>query len=602
MVEVKFNNSNKNPFYGMRECLNLFQNLNTNITEAMLDRAWAEVENDKQKKELFFSLIFSIGDITARQHNIFKGVKMDNGGNANRDSFWTIFNWIKNRNWAQFVKFLHAGLFNEYQCFDTLFRSRVKTCSGRVVKVYDIFADQTYRNELANYVYSIVNGNNTFNKHLVAKFLTLPRPSKRTGHTKMLEETMTVMKNKAKFLTKLSDMVGWEYDGYNFIGYRKWRKEYNTNLESVLFSSGAINGFTQDQFFKWLEQLPSQARFRVRNKVSFSKKEDGTLKWPVLKEWYDKWENHKEEMQAEQRKLEEKIRQGGASEEDLKKLAKVKKEAKVNTGATNFKEIYESILNGKADALAVESFIQNKVNLPYNSLVIIDDSGSMSGAPFNFATFLATVCLMKNPDDEARNLVGFFANDSHWHAYIDSKKQPSPNSIIRTGNIKCEAEPLIDPTLSFMENYRRFDSFAHSVFRCGGTHIDSIARGLNEACKRNPQMLDALKNYPVWTIVSDSDFNNLWSPEASLNDLMRQCQEYFGFKPFIVGIAVDRYNTNPKYERFSGIENFLYIPSNPTLIEQFLTNFRDMDTFDVYAPLQGLYRTNRYELVRQNVI
>ena len=226
----------------------------------------------------------------------------------------------------------------------------------------------------------------------------------------------------------------------------------------------------------------------------------------------------------------------------------------------------------------------------------------MSGAPFNFATFLATVCLMKNPDDEARNLVGFFANDSHWHAYIDSKKQPSPNSIVRTGNIKCEAEPLIDPTLSFMENYRRFDSFAHSVFRCGGTHIDSIARGLNEACKRNPEMLDALKNYPVWTIVSDSDFNNLWSPEASLNDLMRQCQEYFGFKPFIVGIAVDRYNTNPKYERFSGIENFLYIPANPTLIEQFLTNFRDMDTFDVYAPLQGLYRTNRYELVRQNVI
>lgn len=36
-----------------------------------------------------------------------------------------------------------------------------------------------------------------------------------------------------------------------------------------------------------------------------------------------------------------------------------------------------------------------KVNLPYNSLVIIDDSDSMGGSPFNFATFLASVCLCK---------------------------------------------------------------------------------------------------------------------------------------------------------------------------------------------------------------
>jgi hypothetical protein len=43
----------------------------------------------------------------------------------------------------------------------------------------------------------------------------------------------------------------------------------------------------------------------------------------------------------------------------------------------------------------------------------------------------------------------------------------------------------------------------------------------------------------------------------------------------------------------------MYIPSNPGLIEQFLTNFRDMDVFDVYTPLQSIFKSNRYELVRE---
>ena len=42
----------------------------------------------------------------------------------------------------------------------------------------------------------------------------------------------------------------------------------------------------------------------------------------------------------------------------------------------------------------------NKVNLPYNSLVIIDSSGSMSGKPFLYAAFIAAVCLCKHPDDD----------------------------------------------------------------------------------------------------------------------------------------------------------------------------------------------------------
>lgn len=606
MVEVKLNKSNNNPFYGLRNCLKLFQSVGGTITESMLDAAWSEVKGDKVKRELFFSLLFSVGDITARQHNIFKGVKKDTGGNANREGFYVIFNWLKENHRDQFIMFLNAGLFNEYQCFDTLFRSRVQTKGAKVLKVYDIFADKWYKEQLANYVYGVINGTNPFNKMLVAKFLTIPRLSKRAGHKKMLPETKQVMENKAAFLIKLSALMGWEYsvNGVyaNFKGYREWRKEYNGTLESVLFSTGKIKEFDKTQFLDWLDKLPSQARFRVKNRVLYSKiKDTETLKWPNLAQWYAEWEKYKEEKQKEQRVLEEKVRQGQASTEDVEKLEKVKKQAKVNVGATSFNELYDQIMKGQIDGLKLESFIQNKVNLPYNSLVIIDDSGSMSGSPFNFASFLASVCLIKNPDDEGRNLLGFFGSDTRFYGYIDKEALDTPNSLMRRSVAKSVHKPFVDPTKSFLENYKQINSFCHATFEGGWTDISTLIGSIKKALREAPQLVDALKSYPVWTIISDGEWNNLPSPEASVSDLLRQCELVLGFKPFIVAIDVTR-NDRVNAERFSGIDNLMYIPSNPALIEQFLTNFRDMDVFDVYTPLQSIYRSNRYELVRANTL
>jgi hypothetical protein len=582
----------------------LFQNSTNTISEAQLDACYNEVESDKVKRELFFSLLFSVGDITARQHNIFKGVKKDSGGNANREGFWTAFTWMKKNHFDQFIKFLNAGLFNEYTCFDFLFRSRVQTVKTRVVKVYDIFEDAKYRTELAKYIYSVVKGNNPFNKQLVAKFLTIPRLSKRQGHKRMLEETRRVMENKSKFLIELSQLMGWEYEVHgcysNFKGYRTWRKEYNQDLESVLFSTGKILEFDKVNFLEWFDKLPAQARFRVKNRILYSK--DGEApKYAKFQKWYEEWETFKTKKQEEQRVLEEKVRQGQASETDLAKLEKVKKQAKVTVGATNFKDLFQEICDGNIDRLKLESFM-GKVNLPYNSLVIVDDSGSMRGAPFNFATFIASVCLCKNPDDDARNLLGFFNTRTHWHSCIDVTTNRTTNSILRTTVAKKEVTPFVDPTKSFYENFVNIHNFCKAVFQGGGTNISAIPEGLKTVCNSYPEVLDALKSYPVWTIISDGEWNNLRSPEASLNDFFRKCENYFGFRPFIVAIDIANrwFSPNPtNAERFSGIDNFMYIPSNPTQIEQFLTNFKDMDVFDVYTPLQSIYRSNRYELVRE---
>ena len=82
MIEINLKKSN-NPFFGVKYCLELI-NSDRLITSQMLDYAWLEAGSTKSKREMIYSLLFSIGDITNRQHNIFKGKKVDGGGNASR--------------------------------------------------------------------------------------------------------------------------------------------------------------------------------------------------------------------------------------------------------------------------------------------------------------------------------------------------------------------------------------------------------------------------------------------------------------------------------------------------------------------------------------
>lgn len=610
-MKVELNNKETNPFSGLRNCLKIFNNGGQGITLSQddLNKAWEEVKDSREKKEMFFSLLFSLGDITARQHNIFRGQKVDSGGNSQREIFFNCMEWMKKNIPDQFFKFMKSHLFNEYTCFDNLFRNRVQTQGKKIISIKSVLntSDNRYFNELLDYTESIIKGKNPYDKMLVAKFLTLPRLSPRKEHKQMLPQTKELMKAKAKFLEELSKRMNWPYkiEGniLNFKGYREWRKEYNSTLESVLFSTGKIKDFDEIQFLEWLDRIPAQARFRVRNRIMFEK--EGVFKYPKLKEWYEKWEKYKEEKQAEQRVLEEKVRQGQASVEDKVKLEKVKKEAKVTVGSTNFQELYKEILSGSIDTLKLESFVNNKVSLQYNSLVIIDDSGSMGGAPFNFAKFIASVCLIKNPDDDGRNLLGFFNYESRLYGSMDRAGSKTPNSLMRSSVKSIVKKPFVDPHKSFYENYQNISSFCQGVFQGGGTRINSIPKGFAEQANNNPVLLDELMQYPVWTIVSDGEWNNMYSPEASMNEFFRDCENLLGLRPFI--IAIDIQNPNWAYQifkadRFTGIDNMIYIPSNPAQIEQILTNFKDIEIFDVYTPLLSLYRSNRYDLVRANVI
>lgn len=616
-MKVELNKKSDNPFYGLKNCINLYNLVGKGvINETLLNSCFEEVKESKEQREMFFSLLFSIGDITSREHNIFKGKieRVDNGGTAQREDFMLIVNWLKENHYKQFKKFLYSHLFHEYVSFDTLLANRIQTVKGKaknpkIQKIYSsLTGSEAYLKDLAAYCAGIIKGSNPTHKYFLAKFLTRPRTSKRKGHKKILSDTKTIMKAKVKFMIELSNLLGFQVDYMDgfvvFRGYNEWKKEYVGNLESILFSSKKILEFDKQEFLLWLGTLPSTARFRVRTRL-LSKENKLKGKWVNLGEWFLEWENFKEVKQTEQRVIEEKVRQGVATEKEVVKLEQVKKDAKVTVGAVNFKEMYSQIIKGTVDKLKVQPFL-DKINLAYNTLTFIDDSGSMGKVnskygfnAFDFANFIATITLMKNPSDEGRSLIGYFSREARLYTTMN-KQANHINSILNSEIVSKVGEPLIKPEEHFLENLTRMRAFSYAMRTGNGTNISCIPEDLRRWVGLDTERIEQLQQFPVWTIVSDGNWNNLPSPEASMNDFMRKCQLYFGFKPFV--IAIDVSDRDFPVERFSGIENFMYMNPNPAQIEQFLVNFKDLDVMDIYTPLLSLHRSNRYSFVRENTL
>lgn len=604
MLQVKLNKSNDNPFYGMQNTLQLFQDSGKGaITEQLLNAAYKECKTSEQR-EMFYSLLFSIGDITGRQHNIFGKTKVDKGGNANREAFRMIVSWMKRADYKQYLKFLKGRLFNEYNCFDTLLANRIKTKpkTNKIIGKVQSY-DVPELDDLADFLATIVHGKSPFDKMLLAKFLTRPRTSKRSKHNMIQPATKEQHILKAALIHKLSQRVEWPVITHGkfqvFDGYYNWRKAYNQDLESVMFSSGKIKEFDQQEFLNWLNKIPASARYRVKRRL-FDAKGNINEKWLQFAKWFQIWETSKVEAQSTQRKLEEKVRQGDATEEDKAALVKVKKEAKVTTGAINFVDIFAQIVNGTVDKIKLQPFL-DKINLPYNNLVFVDDSGSMTMGrsfgftPRQFGAFIATICLMKNPDDVARNLIGLFSQTCRMFSSINIQ-QAAPNSLMK-GVSKEVSKPLIVPENHFLDNLKNIEQFIAAHGTGNGTNVASIPDNIFKWINGDTLKLEQIQQYPVWTLISDGNFNQLGNTASSLNDFFARCQKYFGFKPFIIAIDVAPYSAQMA-KTFSGIENFMFIPPNPAQIEQLLTNFQDIDIMDVYTPLQSLHRSSRYAPVR----
>lgn len=610
MLKVEFNNKSVNPFYGMSNTLEIFQDgsKGSSFPSSKLDKAWAEAKTPEQKA-ILLTVLFSIGDVTGRQHNLFEG-KVDAGGNSQREVFRdTVIPFLVavTKKLPKAQRMTLIKLIVEYTTMDNIVAARVQTKKNsrnvqKVINMIKVFGV----GEVAEYISGVINKGTVFEKMCVAKFVTRPRFSKRSGKTQMLAETKAIMHDKAELIELISDNCKFVVENKgnykNFLGFYEWRKEFNQNLESVLFSSGRIKDMDKNQFMVFLEQLPSDARFRVRNRVMFGDK------WTNFGDWYKDFEKFKEEKQAEQRQIETKIEQGLGDEKDAVKLKQVKKEAKVNTGAISFTQLFSQIVTGSVDELKIQPFL-DKINLPYNSLVFADDSGSMNGgwgsnssfgfSPRQFAAFIATIVLSKNPDPDARDMIGLFSSECRMFNGISSYNT-SPNSLLNKNVVKTAKKGLINSEDKFLDNLRRMKGFLDAESTSRGTNIGSVPDNLHKWAGGDSNKIEELQRYPVWTFISDGNFNNSYSAESSMSDFMRKCENYFGFRPFVILIDVAG-TTSAKITRFSGVDNVMMIPPNPANIEMFLTNFKDMDTYDVYTPLLSLSRSSRYAPVRKFV-
>ena len=631
MLQVKMQSKvAENPFYGksaMKQLLNQGKTCSSKSSmDVMLDSAWKEAKDSKDLREGFFIICFSIGEITNRQHNIFGKQKVDNGGNAARPQFMWIMSWLRKNNPTQYYKFMFARIINEFVSFFVILACQIRTMKGK--KSINPLDTQTYSalaehdlDKVAEFLAGIILKGSIIDKIMLAKWLVIPRFSKRQkvnrekakeGQRDLQPETKILMLYKSDLLSRLSSIVKWEViehpNNKQFKGLIEWKKQYNQTLESVLFSTKQICTLDKEQFFNLLNNCPSGARYRIQRRL-LDKDGNSKKKWSSniasyyvsgtndLAGWFKEWEKFKETKQQEERILVEKVRQGDVSEDTKVKLEKVKKEAKVNVGASSLKDELERLLAGKADNTLIHS-IMNRVQFRVPVFFWVDRSGSMSGRSTQIAKLLTTIGMLKNPSQELDNVFGTFGSDATIHTDL-SKTKVTPNRFITSGRT-IVVDKLIDRTKDFQWNFSNLSQFIHC--NDGSTNVHSIGKRLAEWMESDSLLkqhrMEQLQSYPVMILISDNAFNNGQCPKSSLVKLQTLLAHY-GWNGVIViwdtAVNSDREKSDP----FEGLLNvFHYYGWNIGAIDQIFSNIHDLDVLDVYTELKSLWISNRYTAIK----
>lgn len=624
--------ASENPFYGKSFLFDFYQKAQSGaINDSLLTNTWKQCTS-KEDKQLFWVIAFSCGDIANRQHNAFRGTKVDNGGSAHRAAFQTILKWAKKTAPKQYERFLTSDAIRQYTTLDNILGMRVKTQPGKKTVTETVnFLDGVDMSTVATYVAGLIQRGNAMDNQLIAKFLTNVRTSKRqkvdrktkekSGQRDLQAATKKNMELKQQFYVHLSEAMGWSYirkDGWiDFTGMKNWKSQNNVDLESVLFSTGKIKEYDASQFSDFLDKLPSGARFRVRRRLLT--KENG-----LKGKWINKfgkdlgfvfldWEKSKEKLQQEQRDLTEKVRQGTASDEDKAQLAKVAKAAKVNTGGTTLFDELEALLgstkSGREMDIQIHSILE-KIMFQVPVLNVVDCSGSMGGggvrtktgstiAPYKIAAFLSTVSMLKNPSNDVDDLLVRFGTKAD--IVTDKAKGVKKQNRFMEGKI-VTVDKLIDRTQSFSQNFERMQTIIHP--HMGGTYFSHVATAFADWIESDPDTrqskIEQLQSYPVLMVVSDGDMNSSSNPASSMMEFRAKMARY-GWDGVVVIWDVNTGTNNSS--KFESVPNTLHFTGwNIGIINQVFTKIHDLDIIDTYLPLKALYDSNRYQLVKENVI
>lgn len=623
----------ENPFYNNKDFMAMLNSLPKAYSKDILDRAWKSCKTIEDK-ELFFSLFFAVGDITNRDHNIFsrtytKEFKADNGGHAQRAIFRQMLNWLIATEPKAFYRML--PLIPEYSVIENLFYYQLRTdrFKGTVKSVERINVDI---DKIAKYIGFLIREEKLSQAEeiLWQKFLTHPRLRTRqrrnkdhkiVGRRALKPETIKRQEFKFSLLAAISNEVGWEIIKYpnhvEFKGFNDWKKKYDEDIlnltESKMFATHKIKQLDKAMFFKWLDRQPSGANYRIRRRL-MDKDDKDKGKWKSnygfsFANAFKEWEKYKVENQKEARVLEAKVKLGTATEKEVKKLEKVKKEAKVNVGGDTLYKCVCDLLKGnltqtEAD-LKIHSMLE-KTKFEVPCLIISDQSGSMGsdgGLPLKIARLLTTVALIKNPDPELGNMFLRFGTSCEVVTGRLKGEQKKNRFMAATTTYVDE---LIVPEKTFIENLHTISQLISNTQ--GGTRIDTVAQALKIWTEQDPQYkaerIEIISKYPVFVIVSDGEFNNSYSAAQSLNKFKNDMLQWFGWTGAVVVWDVSRKENqgNEKADKFEGCDNVLHFSGfNIGIINTIFSNIHDIDIIDIYAPLLSMYRSNRYQPVREYV-
>lgn len=646
----------ENPFYKMTQTLNLFREipkLGDKTTEqtinSLLNNAWEECKASKEKKQLFYILFFAIGDITNREHNIFKKAKIknpDDGGFSQRKSFQYALKWLHNKDKKLFYKFLPLiGEYYNLGASTMLYTIRTDRYKGTVKEIFqipnidvDALTDyitvvlkdpRTTDNEKAlwaKWLWTIPNGKTRQRKMVVTEIGAKKYKDYKVGDTVTKytsKQTVTLSKDTwvHSCIKMLSDKMNWTIvkhkSNIQYVGYSKFRTTYLANTEAVLFSTKKILEWDKTQIMEWINQLPSGARWRVQCRVV--DKEGSKLvankKWIAkggvnIGEVYLEWMNIKDKAQDELRQL-SKTDKEKLKKEDPNKLKQMEKAAKVNVGATTFLDVMANCFKGgtKKEIDTVAQSLLDKMDLKVPIMVCVDTSGSMgssaithNGVHFNaiqLARLATTLFLLKNPKEELQDMCIRFDNDAKILASGQYSSMRGSNRYLNTSlqTIKW----LVDPKKPFSDNLANITSLLPD--EGGATNFNLISNRLKEWVDAAPNTADKairiemINEYPVFLLISDGDLNGRGNPASTMMEFQKNMKQWFGWEGLVVvwDTKVSGYGSNNDTNKFEGLDNVMYFGgTNIAIVNQIFTNISDMEIIDVYTPLKSLFESNRY--------
>ncbi len=650
-----------NPFYKMvgtltmlQQCSKMTDNPSKSVVVGLLNNAWKECEGDITKRKMFFSVLFSLGDISNREHNIFKKRKMkkvDSGGSSLRKVFLYALEWLHNNVAEQFYSFL--PIVGEYYnlgantMYHLLWTDRWK---GTITEVYKVNVDA---DRLTDYITSVLRSVHTSETELKlwAKWLWhIPTSNSRTRRITVTEKGLKSMrkyeanckvgdvivrqapkqretnekdKTTLECIQMLSDKMGWAVRKYahniKFEGYKNFRKSLLADTEAAMFSSQNIRLLDKIQLLEWFDKLPSGARYNVQRRL-FNLDKSGSLvskdRWITEKglniaNVYSEWLKLKETAQKELRELsiEDKVEMAKKTPDVLKSMEKA---AKVNTAGDTILDVIASLLGGGSKQsldLAAQS-IMDKVVCKVPILVTVDNSGSMKGKSLThkgvsfsaseIASIAATTFLLKNPDVELQDIIIRFDST----ASVIAKGNPTEHKGQRFMSTTTKnVEWVTDQKKSFLENYQNVSSLIPNTG--GATYFNKVAtelkRWVDEIPEYSSQRIDMIQRYQVFLVISDGDMNSSNNPNQSMLEFQSSMRQWFGWEGVVVVWDVKK--QSEERSKFDDMENVMYYGGcNPSILNQIFTNIDECSIIDVYTPLESLYNSNRYSPVRELVL